>query len=384
MPRLRTSSTTAEQLKERIRRLFAHSPLLSFAPLIEETITSVAGTTDPTGKRGMESLVRLVDYYERLFANGFGPRFHLDAWLSHDICAQWSTPARNLPPQIVPIYGNRWAYSLLPSPWDAIKPISIYTVCFPGRPEISDLNLLDYPWLFHELGHHLLSRAGAGFATSFSRHVGGFVRTVRRKAVADSPNLRPRSSDTAAKVRQLWTPRSNTCDWAHELAADTIAVWTCGPAFLAAMRHVVEHENIRPQEISESHPPYELRLRMLLDLAENLEWGSHCSELKATLNQWQTGNETFEANEYFAVAESSLAEECCSQIIRACRAWDLPQCTPDSIREIRRKAEAGEDLDSAIGLVLAAWCIHQATPSASQSWESEALARLAKQLDGDA
>jgi hypothetical protein len=77
----RTTSATPEQLKERTRKLFAHSPLNSFIPLMEETITSVAGTTDPSGQPGVAALVRLLDYYERFFSKSFGPRFDLDASL---------------------------------------------------------------------------------------------------------------------------------------------------------------------------------------------------------------------------------------------------------------------------------------------------------------
>jgi len=383
MPRLRTNCETSEDLKERTRKVFAQSPLLSFVPLMEEIISSIACTTDASGNRGLAAVARLIDYYERLFFSGFGTRFSVDAWLSQNICKQWSTPVRSVPCQIIPIYGNQWAYSLLPSPWDTSRPISIYAVCFPGRSEISDVNLLDYPWLFHELGHHLLARADAGFAARFNQHLAGFVKTVARKATADSPSLRARSFDTAAKVRELWTPRSNTCDWAHELAADAIALWTCGPSFLTAMEHALEREKIQPYEVSESHPPYGLRMRTLIDLAENLEWGSHSSQLKATLYQWQTGNLAFDSNEYSAIAEISLAEECCSQIVRTCRTLDLPQCTPDTLNAVQQKIVAGQDLDSAAELILAAWCVHQTTPSASQVWESEALARLAKQLNSD-
>ena len=385
MPRPRTTSATPEQLKERTRKLFAHSPLNSFIPLMEETITSVAGTTDPSGKRGVEALVRLLDYYERLFSNGFGPRFDLDASLACDICRQWSTPALNLPDQIVPVYGNQWAYSLLPSPWTATNPVSVHAVCFPGRSEIADLNLLEYPWLCHELGHHLLSRAGPDFATNVKKLVGQVIKTASRKATADSPSLRAKSADLVRSLQELWTPRPNTRDWAHELAADSIALWTCGPAFLTAMQHALEHENIQPYEISETHPPYELRLRVLLDLAENLEWGSYCAGLKEIIQRWRTGTLTLgENNEYSALAEGSLAEQCCSHVVKACRSWNLPQCTPELMRHVQKKTAVGQDPDSASELILAAWSVHQDNPNASQAWESAALARLAKELHGDA
>src|SRR5713226_3606896 len=102
MPRLRTTSTTAEELRERTRKLFARSPLSSFVPVMEGAITSVAGTADPTGKNGVGALVKLLDYYERIFANGFGARFDLDAWLTCDICNRWSTSSITLPRPIVP------------------------------------------------------------------------------------------------------------------------------------------------------------------------------------------------------------------------------------------------------------------------------------------
>lgn len=383
MPRLRTTSATPEDLRQRVRKLFAHSPLNSLTPLLERAITSE--TTDQTGKSGLQAVGKLFDQYERLFANGFGPRFHLDAWLSDDICRQWSTLPVNLPRPIIPIYGDQWGYSLLPFPWAKVNPVPIYAICFPGRSEISDLNLLEYPWLCHELAHHLLSRAGSGFATNFKLLVGQFIKTARRKASADSPSLRAKSADLVGSVHEFWTPSPNTRDWAHELAADSIALWTSGPAFLTAMQHVVETEDIQPHEISDTHPPYELRLRMLLNLAENLEWGSFCDDLRNTLTQWQSAHlKRGNSNEYSALADSSLAEQCCSHAVKACRSWNLPQCTPELIHAVQKNTQAGKHPDSTVEMILAAWSVYHKTPDDSQAWESAALARLAKELNSDA
>jgi hypothetical protein len=81
---------------------------------------------------------------------------------------------------------------------------------------------------------------------------------------------------------------------------------------------------------------------------------------------------------------SSLAEQCCSHAVKVCRAWNLPQCTPELMRHVQVKSAAGQDPDSAAELILAAWSVHQDNPNASQAWESAALARLAKDLHGDA
>jgi hypothetical protein len=384
MPRFHTPTATADQLIQRARKLFEHTPLCTFLATFELRITEVAGTTDSTNRQGMESLLRLVDFYERLFLNGFGNRFDVDAWMSSDICDRWSNSSVNLPRQIIPIYGSQWAYSLLPAPLSKERPVCIYAVCFPGRSEISDLDLLEYPWLCHELGHHLLSRSGSNFAQNFKHHLDQFVKTAIRKATADSPSLRTKSLDRIQKLQKLWTPRSNTQDWAHELAADTIALWTCGPAFVAAMQHALATERIQPYEIVESHPPYELRLRMLLNLAENLDWGKYCSALKTTINHWREGHPQFDMNEYSALADVSLAEECCSQIVKACRVWDLPLCTPEYLHRVQQKLEAGENLESAAEIILAAWSVYQKAPSASPAWEANFTAQLIKELNGDA
>src|SRR4051812_4329730 len=103
MRRIRATHNTAADLRERTRRLFARSPLSAFLPLIEQTIQDFTQSTDPSAVR---ALIRLIEYYERLFANGFGPRFHVDAWFCDDVCSRWSGPQLHLPRPIIPIYGD--------------------------------------------------------------------------------------------------------------------------------------------------------------------------------------------------------------------------------------------------------------------------------------
>jgi hypothetical protein len=257
-------------------------------------------------------------------------------------------------------------------------------VCFPGRSEITDLNLIEYAWLWHELGHHLLSKGGANFSTSFKDHLVKFVKTTQRKATADSPGLRAQTSNFLARLQPFWTPSPNTRDWAHELAADAIALWTCGPAFLGAMEHALENANIEPYQISETHPPYELRLRILIELAENLEWSDHCCTLKAILQKWRADfGGRVDMNEYSSLADQSLAEECSSQIVKACRSWDLPQCTPETISRIQPDPKADYEFGSATELVLAAWSVNRQEPDAFATWASTALGRLARELDSN-
>lgn len=185
------------------------------------------------------------------------------------------------------------------------------------------------------------------------------------------------------KIEGLWTPRVNTCDWPSELAADAIALWACGPAFLTAMQNALDNDNIQPYEISESHPPYELRLRMLLDLAENLEWGRYSSGLKAVLRRWQISDYAVRTNEYSAMADNSLAEECSSQIAKACHSWEIPRCTPELAQEIQLKIEAGQEPDSAVEFVLGAWTTNQSSQEYGHAWTSRMLGRLVELLNGD-
>jgi hypothetical protein len=184
-------------------------------------------------------------------------------------------------------------------------------------------------------------------------------------------------------LRQVWTPSSNTRDWANELAADAIALWTCGPAFLIAMQHALETRKIRPYEMSQTHPPYELRLRLLLDLADNLEWADECSDLKQILRTWQTDSRPADANSYAALAHFTLAEECASEIVKACRGWGLPLCTPETTREIKAKAKTTHTFTSATELILAAWSVYREDPDAMEGWESRALAQLQAELNGN-
>jgi hypothetical protein len=111
----------------------------------------------------------------------------------------------------------------------------VYAITLQGRDQLSSIRLLQYPWLCHELGHALPSKAPAQFLQNFVSTVDDYCRPISRKAFSDSPEVSAITKTNLEQVRKRWIPRGDQQSWIHELAVDIIALWNCGPTFLAAM-----------------------------------------------------------------------------------------------------------------------------------------------------
>ena len=85
-------------------------------------------------------------------------------------------------------------------------------------------------------------------------------------------------------------PSPNHFDWSHEIAADMIAFWTCGPAYVAALFDVLEYDGLNPYKIGPGHPPYEVRANALLYAGESLGWEAYLSDLRDIVGRWRVSS----------------------------------------------------------------------------------------------
>lgn len=331
---------------------------------------------------GLASIGKTVEFYAALFGKTFGERFHVDSWLVGDLAAQWSANGARLSKTIIPAYAQQWSYSLLPLVGDAKRaPLEIYVITFKGHDDLSAAKLLDYAWLAHELGHHLLAKAGANYSHGVLVELGQFTTSLMRKSLADSGELRVRTSQLVDSLRAYWTPTVNTNDWAHEIAVDVIALWTCGPAFLAAMQDVLEQDGVDPYEITFGHPPYEVRAKVLVEISEALGWEKQARPIASLLAKWKRDAKANQrTNSYVTLTADALSGACGSLALRACKEWGLPPCTPELVSSVTKKYEQGDSFDTAVEVILAAWLAYERSHDLYPGWEAQALKRLAEEL----
>lgn len=387
MPRkYKTPSTSIEEIRRRIDQQFEDAAFAClrgiFLTVLQDHDEAVQLGTMPA----FGAIENLLSRYESLFTSRPSDRFVLDSWLIQNLAEGWSLGNVKLPNTILPVYGNEWMWQRLPwfeQPDGAGH--RIYGITLKGRNQLSSVRLLEYPWICHELGHGLFSRCPAQFLQEFVDIVDHHCRPILRKAFSDSPEARGLTRDHVARLRQCWLPRGDQQSWIHELAVDFIALWSLGPAFLAAMTDFGESPQIDPFIVDSSHPPYSLRIGMLADCAKFLGWEKEAAPLAHLAMQWESRKLGLQNhNLIVGLTPAELAKEATTWIISGCRSWKIPRCDREILRTISERRSNRLPVDSATELIISAWLLFEENQETYPTWESLTLRSLCAELNGNA
>jgi hypothetical protein len=229
-------------------------------------------------------------------------------------------------------------------------------ILFRGEDELERVDLLEYPFLCHEMGHNALFKYGMSFADRFAAELERISNAMLRQSLPDRGAAKAHAQQTVHEIRQLWNPTPNHYNWAHEIAVDVIALWTCGPAYLASFQDFLENEDPNPYQIGQSHPPYAVRVSALSAASDQLGWGSRANGLKGIDDKWRSSTWKRErTNRYTACANPELVRACIDSSIAVCEALGLPKCTASTIQGIQKKLDEKETPELGAELLVAAW-----------------------------
>ena len=254
----------------------------------------------------------------------FGSRFAFDAALISAITQEWSTGGIPMSSMILPRYSDEWGHLTCTVPLNSTQGHTVDMILIPGNDDRASVELLEYPWLCHELGHNLHFRDDS-FAERLRGHLSDRVSALRTRSVADRAMARARSISQIEGIANVWTPTGTQKNWAHEIAADIVALWVVGPAFLAAFQYVLETRP-KPYHLNNEHPPYDVRASAIVDAGQRLRWSSNVAEIEEIQKNWrlsQHGDKR--TNEYLALADDELVTAAVTNALAACRTVGLPR-----------------------------------------------------------
>jgi hypothetical protein len=235
----------------------------------------------------------------------------------------------------------------------------------------------------HELGHNVLFKLDEVFAPEFNRSLDCYTNKLQRTSLADKGTAKQQARRNVDEIRQLWGPSPNHLDWSHEIAADLIAFWTCGPAYIAALLDVLEDDGLNPFKIGPGHPPYEVRANALLYTGESLGWETYLSDLRDLVGQWRVSStwRRERNNRYVMNANPELIRECVGAALAACTALGLPQLTPAAMENVTRMLDRGTSPELGSELLVAAWLQRSRTDEESfAAWERATVEELSAQI----
>jgi hypothetical protein len=305
----------------------------------------------------------------------YGPRFDFDAAFVFALAANWN-PNLALPGMSVPKHQGEWGFSelILPSIDRQRMPI-VRVFHFPGQDSIEDIDLLAYPWLAHEVAHCLLFLHSALFPSEFKPRLDGVLNALGLKGIADRGLARTLARAGLDEMKQYWMPTLDQGNWAHEIAMDIIALWSCGPAYVGAFLDEVERDNLDLFQISTVHPPYCVRILAILCACPSLKLDAHAGALQAL---------SASLSKHYPNKLAQLAPE---ELVAAAVDAGFAVCKALEIRDWRYFGQGGPGSSSkathelGVALLLEAWRVRNQVDEESYSkWEREVIATIAADI----
>ncbi len=383
MPRRLTAQEYAsETARRKIARLFG-TPLDVIGRKLEKVLID-ATSCNPMGSPP-EVLARLSEYISHLvdrLPESFETRFHFDAALIKCLEHDWSADLA-FSNMIVPRHGRQWGHERLVMPSEnASSTHVIDLIHMPGQDRLEDVDLLSYPWIIHELGHYILLHNEHSFIPDFTAELSKTTSHLRLASIADRGLARSRAQRTLEELTRFWTPSRDQRNWAHELTIDLIALWTCGPAYLASFFDVVEDSKINPYEITQSHPPYAVRAEALIKGALLLDIHRYSTKLERLAQSWRrsTWRKHFN-NRFLAFSRAELLDSSVKVAFSLCALLNLAKCTPVKIDAVFARPLSQTPEDLGLDLILWAWAVfEQKGKEAYFPWESGTVRHLAQTI----
>ncbi len=355
------------QVQDRIEKLF-DSPL-------HELAAKLKCLTDFKHEQIIEYVSKLL---ERV-PEEFNRHFYFDAWMIQSTVQSWSNHLTPNSGMIIPTHHNEWGYERIPIPTISTvnSSLAVSFIYIPSAMSEEIPSLLNYPWLCHELGHHLLRQHGHynKLFSEFLPHLDRLISQLKRMSMSDRGLAKTQSQAIIKEIDAKW----RDSQWVEELAIDVIALWACGPAYLAAFEDA--HEGTEnPFVIESNHPPVKLRTYALLHAARELGWDKHLEKLEQIRQDWYKKIPAPVRNKYESLRNPELVTRCVAAVLAYCESIRIPRLKPEDPDKIRLNLQQENDWSNGIELMVAAWLSYQENEECYQDWEEQTFNKLIDEI----
>lgn len=351
MPARKFTDSNTKVAKQKIESLFS-SPLGELMKEWYEILNRV-----PDLQKREELAVTLLKAMER-FPDNLDNRFLFDKYMITSILERWDITNN---PVMIPSYSNEWAYEYR----HAVRKLNFIII---RRAEGEETPyLIDYPWLCHELGHYIHIQHKKAYHELIFEEIQRYIAILKVNAIADRGMAKARAENKIKEVQDNWS----NVKWLDEFAVDAIALLTCGPVYLQAYFEDHSDESLDPFLIVESHPPIELRTRVLMHNAKLLGWNPYLRSLYRQIESWNSRDDISNNRmKYFTLTDENLVEAISKATVIYCECLDLPKFTEQDIQRISESALDFESLEDGIDIMTAALVVKSTRAAVYEEWES--------------
>jgi hypothetical protein len=375
MPRrIQDLQASIQSTEERIKAL-DNTPLKPIGDLLIDAIRTSSMEQKPDV---IEPVLDYVIYVLNRFPE-LNKRFYFDAYLIRSISDLWNQ-GKIYCSNILPSYKNIWAHQIVQLPYigkkgsltNSTELRLIDLIYFRKKYAGEQPNLIDYPWLFHEMGHYLISRYGKILFASLTPIIDKLISTLHLRALADRDVAKARAKNTIDEITRMWSPASNFSQWTYEIAIDVVGLWSCGPAYLYSF--YADHQDVNPFLIEPYHPPVVIRTYTLIESAKIIGWGDYTKPLISALKIWDRKIPDLAYNRYKTLRDKGLID---SYIKKACEYYSdlgIPRLENQDIDRISSQVIDVDSPTLTADLVVKAWLVYQEKgDTAYQAWEENVV-----------
>ena len=357
------------QVQERIEKLL-DSPLYELAVKLKWLTDFKHGQITEYVSKLLERLPEELDRH-----------FYFDAWMIQSIVQSWSNDLTPNSGTIIPTHYNEWGYERIPIPTISTvnSSLAVNFIHIPSAVSEEIPSLLNYSWIYHELGHHLLKQHGHydKLCREFLPHLDRLISQLKRMSMSDRGLAKTQSQAVIKEIDAKWRDSK----WVEELAIDVIALWGCGPAYLAAFEDAHE-DTENPFVIEPNHPPVKLRTYALLYAARKLGWDKYLAWLKQIQEGWYRIPSSI-GNQYRSLHNPELVTQCVAAALAYCKSARIPRLKLEDLNKIRSNLQLQNNFSNGIEVIVAAWLVYYENEEYYDDWEKQTFNKLTDEIIKD-
>jgi len=371
-------SRSSSHLLEKIENLHS-TPLYQLSDLLKDLVVGAQMQGDPAGEQKINTYVQNI--LDRL-PHRLDDRFLFDAYLIQSTLNSWSQGEIRLSNMVIPTYSIDWGHEP-PILIQSVRNSQIHRfdiIRIRSNEQEGNPDLIDYPWLFHELGHLLISKHGQTILDRFLPKFNTLISRLKIRSIADTGSAKIKADMITEEISARWIPSSiNDPAWLRELVVDVIALWSLGPAYIEAFES--EHTNVSdPFLIEQGHPPVELRTRALVETANKLGWKNETQKLKASIKLWRDDLPQLIRNRYISLSQIGLINAAINVTTDFCTTAKIPRLDTPQMERIIGLINDNIVPEESVEIIFGAFLVYEKDETIYENWEANIYQTLVNEI----
>lgn len=314
MPRLHsTKKNTLISLQEKLYNTYKGT---SLEQLIQLMIESVSSKDSQLSITYFENIINSLPTREEVLSD----RFIFDSLFLNELKNSIFNDIEINSKQLIPKYSDNWGYV------DA-KGVNLIHI------KHGDLNLLEYTWIMHEIGHFYFN-INTQVISDIQSIIDNYIKDNKFQILSLKGAMKQTLQSTIDVKTIYWYPTLNQKNWSHEILMDIFGFFVCGKSYIDTFIEFLQESGSDPYFLNQEHPPYDTRLQALMITSQKCSVDIDFNTIETIKNKWDKKFQ--KSNEFEFYSDKYLINDLVDYSISTFRENKIPFCN-DVISLIENK-----------------------------------------------